>query len=113
MKDELVGETLKEFVALLPRMHSYLMHDGHIDKRAQDTKKCVIKRGIKFADYIIFQENNKTTLRSQQWFRNEIHNVFIEKINKIALIANGYKRTQTPDEVATYPLSYALEKYAD
>ena len=51
MKDELGGKIMTEFVALRPKKYSYLMDDGGSNKRAKGTKKCVIKRRLKFNDY--------------------------------------------------------------
>ena len=51
MKDELGGMIITEFVALSPKTYSYLTDDFKEDKKARGTKKCVIKRMIKFDDY--------------------------------------------------------------
>ena len=51
MKDELGGKIITEFVTLRPKTYSYLTDDGKEDKKAKGTKKCVIKRMIKFDDY--------------------------------------------------------------
>ena len=51
MKDELGGKILTEFVALRPKTYSYLTDDYKEDKKAKRTKKCVIKRRLKFNDY--------------------------------------------------------------
>ena len=51
MKDELGGKIITEFVALRPKTYSYLTDDGKEDKKAKGTKKCVIKKMIKFNDY--------------------------------------------------------------
>ena len=48
MKDELGGKIMTEFAALRPKTYSYLMDDGNSDKKAKGTKKCVIKRRLKF-----------------------------------------------------------------
>ena len=105
MKDEL-GRKTKEIAALRPKIYSYLMNDGNVDKEAKGTKKCVIKQEIKSQDYKECQGNNRTMLRSQQIIRSEEHNVFTEKVNKIALSANSDKRIQTHDGVKTYPCGY-------
>ena len=47
--------------------------------------------------------NNKTTMRSQLWFKSDHHNVYTEELNKIALNSNNDKRLQTFDWVTTYP----------
>ena len=51
MKDELGGKVIIEFVALRPKTYSYLTDDCKENKKAKGTKKCVIKRMIKFNDY--------------------------------------------------------------
>ena len=47
MKDE----SVTELVTLRPKKLSYLMSDGNSDKKAKGTKKCVMKRRLKFNDY--------------------------------------------------------------
>ena len=51
MKDELRGKIMTEFVSLRSKKYSYLIDDGGSDKKAKGTKKCVIKRRLKFNDY--------------------------------------------------------------
>ena len=41
MKDELGGKIMSEFLALRPKIYSYLMDDGNNDKKAKGTQKCV------------------------------------------------------------------------
>ena len=50
MKDELDGQILKEFVGLRAKTCSCLKDNNDEDKKAKDTKKCVIKRKLKFQD---------------------------------------------------------------
>ena len=47
----------------------------------------------------------KTTLKSQQIFKSEAHNVYTDEINKIALSINDDKRLQTFDRIKS-PLWY-------
>ena len=42
------------------------MDDGGSDKKAKGTKKCVIKRRLKFNDYKYCLSNNETILKSQK-----------------------------------------------
>ena len=51
MKDESGGKIVTELVTLRPKKLSYLMGDGNSDKKAKGTKKCVMKRRLKFNDY--------------------------------------------------------------
>ena len=48
MKDELGGEIITEFVALRPKTYSYMTEKFVEMKKAQGTKKCVIKKMLKF-----------------------------------------------------------------
>ena len=45
---------------------------------------------------------NKLILKSQQRFKNQLHNNFTEKIIKIALISNNDKRMQSIDSIKRY-----------
>ena len=102
------------------------------------TKKCVIKRQLKFKDYKNclkaaqierkinylrrkkidvdsikqdqkeFVKNNKPILKLQQIFKSERYNVLIEEINKIALSSNDDKRMQSIDLIETY--AYGMNK---
>ena len=79
---------MMEFVALRPLINKYLTDDGHVDKRAKNTNKCVTKGEIKFEVYKTCLEKNRKILRAQQRFRSEAHNVFTVKVNKIFLSVN-------------------------
>ena len=55
-----------EFAALTPKTYCYLIADGNSDKKDKATKKCVIKRRLKFNDYKDCLVNNEIILKSQQ-----------------------------------------------
>ena len=48
MNDKLGGKIMKKYVGLTAKTYSYLIDDGSEDKKAKGTKKCVIKRKLKF-----------------------------------------------------------------
>ena len=75
MKDELGGRVITEFVALKPKTNSNLTDDCKENKNAKGTKKCVIKRMIKFDDYKNCQLNGKAVLKSQRRFKSKKHDV--------------------------------------
>ena len=102
IKDELGGEIITEVVVLKPKTYSYLMDDGNTKKKAIGTKKCVIKRILKFSDYKNCLMNNKVILKSQQRFKRELHDVYTEEVNKIALSSNDDKRLQTLNRITSY-----------
>ena len=48
------------------------------------------------------KNKNNLILKSQQRFKNQLHNNFTEKIIKIALISNNDKRMQSIDSIKRY-----------
>ena len=81
---------MTKFVGLRAKTHSYLIDDGSEDKKAKDTKKCVMKRKLKFDNYkncleatqiqnnINYLEENKTDIDRIK----EDHKEFIKTINQ-------------------------------
>ena len=110
MKDELGGKIMTEFVVLRPKTYSYLIDDCKEDKKANRTKKCVIKRRLKFNDYKDCLLNNEIILKSQQRFKSERYDVYNEEIKKIALSSNDGKRLQTFDRITSYPYGASVGK---
>ena len=107
---------MKKFVRLRAKTYIYLIDDGSENKKAKVTKKCVIKRKIKFENYkncleatqlekkINHLEKIKIDIDSlkkdyKEFIRNSktIFNVFTEEINKIDLGSNDDKRMQSID----------------
>ena len=97
------AETVIEFVAIRPKTYPYLADDDGYVKKAKETKKCVIKRILKFNDYKDCLLKNEIILKSQQIFKSEAHDVYTEGINKIVLPSNDDKRLQTFGRIVTYP----------
>ena len=104
MKGELGGQNMKEFVEIRTNTYSYLKDNNDEEKKAKDTKMCIIKRKLTFENYKNcleaaqienkinhleknkidvdspkeFNKNNKPILKTQQRFKSEWHNVFTE-----------------------------------
>ena len=102
MKDELGGKIITEFVTLRPKTYSFLTDDGKEDKRAKGTKKCIIKKMIKFNDYkkclLVTTKTNKQKTRC-----------FTENINKITLSNNDDKKIVSSNKISSYPYRYVLK----
>ena len=77
------------------------MEDGSEQKKGKGTKKCVIKRELMVKNYKDCLFNDKSILKSQQRFKSDYHDVYTEKINKIALSNDDDKRLQTFDKITT------------
>ena len=103
MKDELGGKIITEFVTLRLKTYSFLNDDGKEDKKAKGTKKCVIKKMIKFNDYKKCLLDDEVILKLQQRFISKKHDVYTENINKIALSNNDDKRIVSSNKISSYP----------
>ena len=73
MKDDLGGKIMTKFVGLRANSYNYLIDDGSEDKKARGTRKCVIKRKLKF-------ENYKNCLEATQ-LENKINHLEKREIN--------------------------------
>ena len=132
MKDKLGGEIMTKFVVLRAKTYSYLINEGSEDKKSKGTKRCVLKRKLKFENYKNcleatqleykinyleksnidvdsirenhkeFIKNNKSILKIQQRFKSERHNASTGETNQIALSSNDDKRMQLIDSIETY-----------
>ena len=105
MKEELGGM----IITLRLKTYSFLTDDGKEDKKAKGTKKCVIKKMIKFNDYKKCLLNDEVILKSQQRFISKKHDVYTENINKIALSNNDDKRIVSSNKISSYPYGYKGE----
>ena len=72
-------------------------------KKTKEQNKSTTKRRLMFENYNDSFFNEKTILRSQLRFKNDLHNVYTEEFNKIALSSNDDKRLQTFYRMRTYP----------
>ena len=73
MKDELGGKIITKCVGLKAKTYSYLIDDDSEDKKANSTKKRVIKRELKFEHY-------KNTLEGNQ-LENKINHLEKDKLD--------------------------------
>ena len=108
MKDELGGKIITEFVALRPKTYLFVTDDGKEDKKAKGTKKCIIKKMIKFNDYKKCLLYDEVILKSQQRFISKKHDVYTENINKIAPSNNDDKRIVSSNKISSYPYGYTF-----
>ena len=109
MKDELGGGIITEFIALRPKTYSYITDEFIEIKKAKGTKKCVIKKMLKFEDYKKCLFDNEPMLKSQLRFKSKNHEVYTENINKTALRSNDNKRIVALDGITSYLYGYCGE----
>ena len=91
MKDELGGEIMTKFVTLRPKIYAYKTGSAE-SKKCKGTKKCVVKKRIRFDDYKACLFSGETSYRSQLMFRSSKHKVKTLEVNKLALSRDDDKR---------------------
>ena len=105
MKNELGGKIMIKFVGLRAKTYSYLIDDGSIDKKAKGTKKCVIKRKLKY-------ENYKNCLEATR-LENKINYLKINKTDIDSITENHkefIKNNESILKTKLYRISTILKK---
>ena len=110
MKDEAGGKIIKEFIGLRAQLYSYKMHEGKEEKKCKGIKKNVIKNKITHEDYknCLFERQSK--LANMKVIRSRAHNIYTEKINKVALSCEDDKIIILEDGVHTLALGHFKSK---
>ena len=102
MKDECGGKQIAEFVGVRSKLYTYKMDEGEEEKKCKGVKKNVVRDKIMFDDYsrdCLF--GGEQQHRTMNTFRSRQHNIYTERINKIALSASDDKRVICEDGVRT------------
>ena len=105
MKDECEGKLMTEFVALSPKLYSFLTESGGKQK-AKGVKKCMIKKSLRHENFVKCLRTQKSQIRKQSFFRSRDHHVFTENVTKIALSAKDDKRIILEDGINTLALGH-------
>ena len=105
-KDELGGKIMTKFAGLRSKTYAYLIDDFEEKKKNKGVKNCVVKTELKFNYYKGCLFNNNVVLKSQQRFKSELHNVYTEEVNKIALSSKDDKRVWTSNKITSYRYGY-------
>ena len=100
MKDECGGKMMTEFVALRPKLYSFLAESG--DKvKAKGLQSCMINKSLRHQNFLKCLKTEKCQLRRQSIFRSRGHHLFTENMTKIALSAGDDKRFLEEDGIHT------------
>ena len=70
---------------LASKIYSYKLDDGSEKKKAKGTKKSTIENNIRFENYKDCLFENKIIRKSQLRFKSDLHEMYTEKVNKVAL----------------------------
>ena len=71
--DDLGWKMMTKFVGLRVKTYSYLIEDGNEDKKEKATKRCVIKRKIKFKNYKNCLESTQLDNKINYLEKNEMN----------------------------------------
>ena len=96
-KDEVRGKIIEKFVGLRAKLYSFkILNDEKIEglrlKKCKGVKKSVVEKGISDDDYEQCLFTGKEQLRSMNVIRSYKHELYTERVNKIALSPNDDKR---------------------
>ena len=86
---------MTKFVGLRIKTCSYLIDDSSEDKKAKDTKKCVMKRKLKFENYKNCLEAAQLDNKIKYLEKNKINTDNLKKDHK-KIIRNNKSTLKTP-----------------
>ena len=107
MKDETGGKIIEEFIGLRAKLYSYKMFKDSVEnKRCKGVKKNVVKNRITHDDYRKCLYSREEQNRTMNVIRSHRHDVYTEKVNKVALSAEDDKRVIMEDGIHTLALGH-------
>ena len=106
MKDETGGKQIKEFVGLRSKLYSYKMYEGKETKKCKGIKKNVIRNKLTHEDYKNCLFARKPKFEKLNNIKSREHNIYTEKINKVALSCEDDKRFICEDGIHTFALGH-------
>ena len=99
-KDVAEGKQILEFVGLRAKLYSYRMKEFE-EKKCKGVKKAVVRKSIRFEDYKKCLLNGQEIHRTMNIIRSHQHEVYSERINKVALTREDDKRIILKDGIHT------------
>ena len=99
-KDEAGGKQILEFVGLRAKLYSYRMKEFE-EKKCKGVKKAVVRKSINFGDYKKCLLDGQDIHRTMNIIRSHQHEVYSERVNKVALSREDDKRIILEDGIHT------------
>ena len=106
MKDEFPCDPIIAFYGTGAKAY-YIKSLNSELKKAKGIKKSVIEKELHLDDYQKIVEQGGLIFRKMKCFRSELHDVYTEVINKVALTHNDDKRYVIPSSSKTLPWGHA------
>jgi hypothetical protein len=105
-KSETDSRQIAEFVGLRAKLYAYRMDEGEEEKKAKGVKKTVIRREITFDNYKECLFSGERQYRGMNVFRSRLHDIYTERVVKVALSADDDKRVIHKDKVHTLAIGH-------
>ena len=107
MKLETGAKQIEEFAGLRSKLYAYKMaEDGGEEKKCKGVKKVVIKKEITFENYKECLFRGEKQWRGMNVFRSRLHEIYTERVFKVALSANDDKRIIMNDGINTLAIGH-------
>ena len=103
-KDEVAGNKITRFVGLRPKLYSFDIEEDKEVRKCKGIKKNLVKKGLKFDDYVKCLFTGRKEMRKMKIIRSEKHDIFSKEVNKIALSSEDDKRKIFKDNIHTLAL---------
>ena len=103
-KDEVAGKQITRFVGLRPKLNSFDIEEDKEVRKCKGIKKNVVKKGLKFDDYVKCLFSGEKEMRKMKIIRSEKHEIYSKEVNKIALSNEDDKRKVFKDNIHTLAL---------
>ena len=109
-KDECGGKQMVEFIGLRPKLYACDVEGVGESKRAKGIKSSTVKKDITLASYreCLYSGNSQT--RSMCVIRSRQHELYSERITKVALCPKDDKRIILEDKVTTLAIGHYTTK---
>ena len=105
MKDECGGKIIKEWVALRPKLYSFLTEVGE-KQIAKGLAKPMIKKSLRHENFLKCLKTGENQKRKQCLFRSRDHHIFTENMTKIALSCDDDKRIVLENGIDTLAIGH-------
>lgn len=106
MKDEFPGDPIISFYGTGAKAY-YIKSLSNELKKAKGVKKSVVEKELHEEDYRKIVEHGGLIFRKMKTFRSELHDVYTQVINKVALSHSDDKRYLIPHSTKTLPWGHA------
>ena len=106
MKDECGGKILTEWVALRPKLYSFLTENGEKQK-AKGLTKSMKNKSLRHENFLKCLKTGESQSRKQCLFRSRDHHIFTENMVKVALSCDDDKRIVLENGIDTLSLGHA------